>query len=175
MISSPSKIAAAQCDDVMTTMTITMTLPEPPSANRYWRHAKGRTYLSAHALAYRGDVARAWVAYCRVNRRIKRLDGPVVITYFWYRGRKAGDLDNRTKQLFDALRGYAYADDSQIVEIHAYRYDRPRNAGLDIIIAPLTGTPDGTLKSPKDRDDAKIQSNVGRYEAKTRCAGCRSA
>jgi len=120
-----------------------LTLPEPPSANRYWRHAKGRTYLSAEALAYRDAVLRAWASAKTTQRLLRktglrRMVGPISFTFTWYRGRKSGDLDNRTKQLCDALRGYAYEDDSQIVELHAYRVDRPRNPGVEVTIEHCT-------------------------------------
>lgn len=108
---------------------MTIDLPEPPSANRYWRHARGRTYLSIEAVQYRIAV----LAACK-RAKVKRLDGPLALTFHWYRGRKSGDLDNRSKQLLDALRGYAYTDDSQIVELHAYRYDRKNNAGVTVTI-----------------------------------------
>lgn len=111
-----------------------LLLPEPPSANRYWRHAKGRTYLSADAKQYRDDVA----AVC-LRKGVKPMAGPIALTYAWYRGIRAGDLDNRTKQLLDALRGYAYGDDGQIVELHAYRFERPGKPGVEVSITEAMG------------------------------------
>lgn len=108
---------------------MTLDLPEPPSANRYWRHARGRTYLSLEAVQYRLAV----LAACK-RAKLKPLAGPLALTFHWYRGRRSGDLDNRSKQLLDSLRGHAYEDDSQIVELHAYRHDRPRNAGVTVTI-----------------------------------------
>lgn len=115
-------------------MIVILMLPEPPSSNRYWRHAKGRTYLSAEALAYRAAVAAVWAEVRTKNRRIKKLAGPIAVTLHWHRGRKSGDLDNRIKQLLDALRGWAYDDDKQVVEIHAYRHDKPRHANVVVTI-----------------------------------------
>lgn len=114
-----------------------LILPEPPSANRYWRHARGKTYLSAEALAYRNAVADEWATVRRKDRKVKKLSGPIAVIVRWYRGRKSGDLDNRLKQLLDALRGWAYTDDSQIVEIHAYRYDRANDAGVEVYLSPI--------------------------------------
>ena len=113
---------------------MTLDLPEPPSSNRYWRHARGRTYLSLEAVAYRLKV----LAACK-KAKVRPLSGPVIVTYHWYRGRATGDLDNRGKQLLDALQGHAYTNDSQIVELHAYRHDRKGNAGVTVTIesAPL--------------------------------------
>lgn len=108
-----------------------LSLPEPPSSNRYWRHARGRTYLSADALAYRETVSAKYAASCTLDA-VAFPDEPIVVCFTWYRGRRAGDLDNRVKQLLDALQGLAYTDDAQIVELHAYREDAPRRGRLDV-------------------------------------------
>jgi len=113
---------------------ITLTLPEPPSANRYWRHARGNTYLSAEAKDYREQV---WTAACkaRVNRKMAC---EVAFSFRWFRARRSGDLDNRTKQLLDSLQhACVIVSDSQVVELHAYRDDSDRNnARVEITITP---------------------------------------
>ncbi len=38
--------------------TYHITLPRPPSNNRYYRHNRGRTHISAEGQAYRDNVAR---------------------------------------------------------------------------------------------------------------------
>ena len=38
--------------------TYHITLPYPPSNNRYYRHNRGRTHISAEGQAYRDSVAR---------------------------------------------------------------------------------------------------------------------
>ncbi len=38
--------------------TYSITLPWPPSNNRYYRHNRGRTHISAEGQAYRDNVAR---------------------------------------------------------------------------------------------------------------------
>lgn len=38
--------------------TYCITLPWPPSNNRYYRHNRGRTHISAEGQAYRDNVAR---------------------------------------------------------------------------------------------------------------------
>ncbi len=38
--------------------TYSITLPRPPSNNRYYRHNRGRTHISAEGQAYRDNVTR---------------------------------------------------------------------------------------------------------------------
>lgn len=111
---------------------MTLVLPYPPSANRYWRHARGRTYLSADALAYREAVG--W--QCQTHR-IAPQTGPVVLTLRYYRPARRGDLDNRLKQLLDSLQGHLFNDDAQVVEIHAYQADDKHNPRVEVECTPL--------------------------------------
>lgn len=100
---------------------IRLDLPEPPSANRYWRHARGRTYLAAEAKAYRVTVKAAYLK--EFGGKIAFPTGPIKLNVIWYRARKSGDLSNRIKQLEDALRSLAYTDDNQTTELHMWRLD----------------------------------------------------
>lgn len=106
-------------------------LPAPPSVNAYWRRVGNRTILSRAARDYKTNVAmRCVVARC------EPLDGPLTVSVWWRRQRKAGDLDNIAKGLLDAVRGYLYHDDKQIVELHLYRFDDRGNAGVTLEVLP---------------------------------------
>lgn len=104
-----------------------LVLPMPPSTNRYWRNFRGMTVISAEAKAYKAGAAESAKAQGAVV-----LDCPVSVTVWVYRGRKAGDLDNRLKVVLDALQGICYANDDQITEIHAYRHDDKGNARIEV-------------------------------------------
>lgn len=108
-------------------MMIKLTLPYPPSANRYWRNFNGRMVISDEARAYKDEVM-----YTCLGQSVEMLEGDISLTIKIYRPRKSGDLDNRIKCLQDALNGVAYRDDSQIVELHAYRYDDKKNPRVEI-------------------------------------------
>jgi crossover junction endodeoxyribonuclease RusA len=100
-----------------------LTLPWPPSGNRYWRHSGKGVYLNPEALAYRHEVAATvWAAKGRgefVPMGDKRLR--VVATYY-EPDRRRRDLDNFWKQLADALEeAGAFADDGQIDDLHLVR------------------------------------------------------
>ncbi len=104
---------------------MTLNLPYPPSANRYWRLWRGRAVKSTEAKSYQrsvGLLARA--------AGVKLLHGEVRVTIDVVRPIKRGDLDNSLKVLFDALNGILWEDDSQIVEIHASRYDNKDRPGV---------------------------------------------
>ena len=117
---------------------IKLTLPEPPSSNRYWRRRQGQhaLYHSPEAKAYQQAVLAVWLRRPPAQR--KALDGPLSLTFHWHRSAKRGDLSNRVKIVEDCLRGLAYADDGQIAELHGYRCESPRNGYLVVEISPLT-------------------------------------
>ena len=104
----------------------------PPSANVYWRMGKGRIYVSDEAADYKEDVAKM----SRQQGLKEPLEGDVAVMFRFYRARRSGDLDNKLKVLIDALKGIAYADDKQITELHAYRFDDPKNPRVEVEIAP---------------------------------------
>lgn len=106
---------------------VTVTLPMPPSANDYWRVWRGRAVVSTEARRYKqGAKLRA------LTQGMRPLDGPVCVSVVVYRKRKAGDLDNSLKVLLDALKGVAYEDDGQVVELHARRCDDPSNPRVEV-------------------------------------------
>lgn len=114
-----------------TVREIRATLPYPPSANRYWRNARGRTFVSKEAKEYKQAVKSEmqWLTP-------KPIEGAVAVTIAVYRPRRAGDLDNCIKVLLDALNGIAYADDKQVVQINAFRIDDKDNPRAEVLIKP---------------------------------------
>lgn len=106
---------------------IHLSLPYPPSANRYWRSFRGTTVVSSEAKQYKRDVAL-------LAGGTEPFEGDVILCLDVYRARKAGDLSNRIKVLEDALQGIAYIDDKQVVEIHARRFDDARNPRVEVTI-----------------------------------------
>jgi len=101
---------------------IELTLPYPPTLNNAFVSRGRFRVLSPKARAYKEEVAKlAQIA------RIKPLEGNVGIILWVYRPRKVGDLDNTLKLLLDGLKGYAWIDDKQIIQIQAYRFDDKEN------------------------------------------------
>jgi crossover junction endodeoxyribonuclease RusA len=104
-----------------------LTLPLPPSVNSYWRIFKNRILLSREARQYKlGALMRA-----KTDGHTP-LTGDVVVNLCVYRKRRIGDLDNFFKATLDALKGVAFEDDSQVVEIHAHRMDDAANPRVEV-------------------------------------------
>ncbi len=121
------------------TQTIRLTLPEPPSVNRIWRNGRGRNYLSKEARDFKlaAKVAAAKVGYLKGGAFPFPAGTPIRVTLTWYRNRRAGDLDNRAKATLDCLNRVIWADDDQIVELHCYRQDAPKQGRVELIIEAL--------------------------------------
>ena len=107
-------------------------LPLPPTANRYWRHVGGRVLKSRDARTYL-DTCQL-VAVAQYNGR--PLEGRCrIVADFHMTG--LGDLDNRVKQLLDALQGIAFYNDSQCWDIHLRRHQATREQRVEVEVTPL--------------------------------------
>lgn len=110
-------------------------LPYPPSANRYWRtDRRGLPHLSDEAKDYKRLIAQL---YLSMPSRPVPLEGAVALHLMVYRPRKSGDLSNRIKVLEDVLQGFAYEDDSQVVELHAFRFEDKANPRVEVTVSPF--------------------------------------
>jgi crossover junction endodeoxyribonuclease RusA len=100
--------------------SVLLTLPIPPSANRYWRSAGGRVYVSEEAQKYKNLVKT-------IFGQLDPFEGNIAVEFTVYRARKKGDLDNYIKVMLDALKGIVYPDDDAVIDIHAKRKDDKTN------------------------------------------------
>ena len=97
-------------------------LPMPPGNNRYYRHYRGVTVLSAEGEAFKRDAG--WI--CKAGG-MKVLHGPVELMVILHpRQNKDGsssrarlDLVGCLKAVCDALNGIGYADDRWIERLVA--------------------------------------------------------
>lgn len=124
-----------------------LRVPYPPSANTLYgvRAIKVRgkwiasPYKSAEHEEYVGAVHNAARVAALRNRDLDRLPflAGVRLTVHLYRPIKRGDIDNPLKALFDSLNGVAWTDDSQVSELHVYRYDDKADPRVDLVIEAL--------------------------------------
>lgn len=112
-----------------------LILPVPPSWNRAYRQGQGRIYTPQTILDFRTSVwARAKAARIRPFPRATK----VAVSFWWYRGRQAGDLDKRVSVVLDALQaGVWYENDAQVSELHCYRLEDPTNPRLEVEVTAL--------------------------------------
>lgn len=120
-----------------------ITLPYPPSTNRYWRKWHNRMVISKEGRAFRENV-RLLLATSGAGQDPPR-DGRLALAMDAFPpDRRRRDLDNLQKPLLDALEhGGAYLDDSQIDLLITRRreYDKPGRIVARIMEMPLTRCP----------------------------------
>ena len=120
---------------------IRLTLPEPPSANAYWRRAG--TYLHrSHAADRYIAAVKAAVAFAG----IMQIRGAVELRFVWYRKKRSGDLDNRVKVLQDALKHWAFGDDGKVRRLVCEMSDdEPTHARVEVLVIPFVASEPGAL------------------------------
>lgn len=116
-------------------------LPEPISANVYWRHRRGqfKPYPNPVADAYKLQVR---VALNAAN--VPLIFQPVRVTVYYAASTVRRDTDNALKVLFDACQGIWYVNDNQIRSLVIERCEAPapkrENACVLMKVEPLAST-----------------------------------
>ena len=97
---------------------ITLTLPWPPSVNKYWRTFQGRMIISAEGRSYRKAVADQVL----IQRGAKHYAGKLRVNIEVYRpDNRRRDLDNLLKAVLDGCtHAGVWEDDSNIVDLRIY-------------------------------------------------------
>ena len=114
---------------------ITLTLPWPPSVNRYWRAFNGRVIISKDGRLYR----TAAIAACR---GIEPMSGFVAVRIRAYPpDKRRRDLDNVLKAALDGLvHGGVLEDDSDIHDLRIVRQGVRDGGELEIELEAMNGT-----------------------------------
>lgn len=114
-----------------------LKLPWPPTVNTYWRHARGRHYISAKGTQYRKDIIQLIQQQnldISTSARLK-----ITITANQPDKRRR-DLDNLQKSVFDSLVHAGFmADDEQIDDFRVRRGEQVKGGSLDIVITEMEG------------------------------------
>jgi Holliday junction resolvase RusA-like endonuclease len=115
---------------------IKLTLPIAPSVNNLYftliKNGKPMRIPSGDAKKFKKAVEKICVA-----ARTKPFIGEVAVSLNIYRPRRVGDTENYFKATFDSLKGFAWLDDKQITEVHAWRHEDPVNPRIEIEITPV--------------------------------------
>lgn len=111
-----------------------LTLPFPPYVNNMYLTLmmKGRPVRvpSGEAKKYKKAVAKR----CG---HLRPFTGELRLELKVYRPRRIGDLDGTFKALIDSMKGFAFIDDKQITEIHAFRLDDKMNPRVEVEITEI--------------------------------------
>lgn len=106
-----------------------ITLPWPPSVNRYWRRAGNHTHISNEGRAWRTDAA---VSMLRAQRFGESRVSVSIEAYPPDKRRR--DLDNVLKAVLDALQtGQIFNDDAQVDDLRIIRREVRQNQGGVVI------------------------------------------
>jgi len=133
---------------------ITLTLPYPISANRYWRPVKLGQHISIVPTKEAKQFRAAVAMICKAQG-VRQITGRVHVEVRLYphrpldwqkRMRKDGaawddtvmciDLDNANKVLLDSLKGVAIDDDKWVRKIVAERMEPDGEARVVVTITP---------------------------------------
>lgn len=111
-----------------------ISLPWPPSVNRYWRSAMGRVLISAEGRKYRHAVTVTCIIQGCATAR-----GPLAVSIVAHApdGRRR-DLDNLLKAPLDALtHAGVWEDDSQISDLRITWGEPSKPGRLEITITEM--------------------------------------
>jgi crossover junction endodeoxyribonuclease RusA len=97
---------------------IELTMPWPPSVNKYWRTFQGRMIISAEGRSYRKAVADQVL----IQRGAKHYTGKLRVQIEAFRpDNRRRDLDNLLKAVLDGCtHAGVWEDDSNIVDLRIY-------------------------------------------------------
>jgi crossover junction endodeoxyribonuclease RusA len=97
---------------------ITLTMPWPPSVNKYWRTFQGRMIISAEGRSYRKAVADQVL----IQRGAKHYTGKLRVQIEAFRpDNRRRDLDNLLKAVLDGCtHAGVWEDDSNIIDLRIY-------------------------------------------------------
>jgi len=97
---------------------------------------KSEVYIPEKFILYEELLRSMAIEQMTLNNYRMFLDGPVVMTINYYLSTKRKkDLPNLPKTTCDALNEVAYADDTQIVESHLYKYYDKVNPRVEVILS----------------------------------------
>lgn len=112
-----------------------LILPWPPSNNTYYRHARGRNYLSEKAEKFAEEVNSIIQQH---ELALKLPQNLSVTIYASPPDNRKRDLDNVFKGLFDALtKAGFWVDDSQIDHLSISRIAKRKGGGIHMQVRTL--------------------------------------
>jgi len=144
---------------------LTLSLPWPPSVNRYWRSiGRGRVIISKEGRTYRKTI----LDMLADNKITFGKDRIVVLIEAYPPDRRRRDLDNLKKAMFDALGAAGvYHDDCQIDSDLTSRMTPVKDGRITIALYNYTDLISIRHKLPLSRQLNPEKANAAPDELKT--------
>lgn len=118
-------------------MRLHLTLPFPPSANRYWRTVRNHPVVSAEAKRYREDVRQLIEETGAMAQGFGKSRVAMRVTFHAPDARRR-DLDNYIKQPLDAMTlAGVFDDDSQVDDLRITRGPVEAPGRVEVVIEPV--------------------------------------
>ena len=141
----PSRTALLKTSQppIVTSDTLTVSLPVPPSINHQYATVNGRRVLSSAGRAYKIQVGQqVWLALVQSQARLLLQDrlqsGPLVISIrFFFASSLRRDLDGGLKITQDAVCEGLGINDNRIVETHLYKHVDKANPRIELSLSIL--------------------------------------
>lgn len=121
---------------------ISLILPYPPATNNLYftriifPKERSRKPYPLRVLTDEGRQYKETVA--QIADGLTPFMGDVCVTFKVFRPRRIGDLDGTFKVILDGLKGFAFGDDEQVCEIHAYRFEDKLRPRVEVEIKTLS-------------------------------------
>lgn len=128
---------------IVTSNTLTITLPVPPSINHQYATVNGHRLLSSAGRAYKTYVGRqVWLVLAQSPARFSLRDrlqaGPLALTIrFFFASALRRDLDGGLKIAQDAVCEGLGLNDNRIVEIHLYKQVDKADPRIEVALSCL--------------------------------------
>jgi crossover junction endodeoxyribonuclease RusA len=119
----------------MTSETLVLNLPYPPSVNTYWGFHGARRFLTKKAVEFKQFAASAFCLTRHKGFGMQRLS---VTIYLFPPDKRVRDIDNCVKSLLDSLcQANVFVDDSQIDRLLVVRKEQKKGGECLVSIAPI--------------------------------------
>ena len=111
---------------------------EPKSTQHCYKYACRGNFPAFYMTKEGKTIKESYQWQARAQYKGAPIDAPLVVTAYIYFGTKRRqDIDNFNKLFFDALSGIVWVDDSQVQELHLYKFYDKAEPRIDLKIQTL--------------------------------------
>lgn len=118
-------------------MSVTTIIPIPPSINEMYR-SRARVYKTEKAAGYEQVVAE------KIDEIVQQIPPPPwdITFWFYFPTKRRRDVDGPIKAGLDAVTRALNVDDSNVMDLHAFKRLSRKHPRCEVVIATSTATMD---------------------------------